>query len=162
MVRGKHWTAGLTLVGLLGPAGAAEGVFELGGVEVRSCAEADGSPANVRLERQELERFNRNTLADTPRNRLFAWLGWQPSERWEYQVSMDAENGRQVAYGSGNAATYTCMPGFALANLKAVHHPLQGMDLELGVSNLFDADYALADGYPMPGRMWFANLRQRF
>lgn len=112
-----------------------------------------------------LDRKNRTSstpLTDTPRNRLFAWLGWQASDRWEYQLSVDAENGRQVAYGSGNAATYKRMPGFALANLKAVHHPLQGMDLELGVSNLFDADYALADGYPMPGRMWFANLRQRF
>jgi iron complex outermembrane receptor protein len=34
--------------------------------------------------------------------------------------------------------------------------------VEGGASNILDANYALADGYPMPGRMWFANARYTF
>lgn len=112
-----------------------------------------------------LDRENRTSttpLTDTPRNRLFAYASWKPSDRWEYQASVDAENGRMVAYGSGNAATYVKMGGFALANVKAVYKPLPAWALEVGATNLFDANYALADGYPMPGRMWFANGSYKF
>lgn len=112
-----------------------------------------------------LDRANRTSttpLTDTPRNRLFAYASWKPSGRWEYQASVDAENGRMVAYGSGNAATYVKMGGFALANVKAVYKPLPAWALEVGATNLFDANYALADGYPMPGRMWFTNGSYKF
>jgi iron complex outermembrane recepter protein len=34
--------------------------------------------------------------------------------------------------------------------------------LEAGASNVFDANYQLADGYPMPGRMLFANAYYTF
>lgn len=101
-------------------------------------------------------------LTDTPRNKLFAYATWKPVARWEVQASADAENGRRVAYGSGNAATYTRLSGYALANLKAVFRPVPAVALEAGASNLFDANYALADGYPMPGRLWFANARYTF
>ncbi|MBN9697468.1 MAG: TonB-dependent receptor [Zoogloea sp.] len=112
-----------------------------------------------------LDRENRSSdkpLTDTPRNRVFAYASWKPSERWEYLGSVEAENGRRVAYGSGNAASYVTLSGYALANLKVVFKPVPAVALEAGASNLLDANYALADGYPMPGRMWFANARYRF
>lgn len=112
-----------------------------------------------------LDRENRSSdtpLTDTPRNHLFAYANWKPADRWEYQLSMDAENGRMVAYGSGAGATYVKLSGFAVANLKAVYKPVPAVALEVVASNLFDANYAYADGYPMPGRMWFANAYYRF
>jgi iron complex outermembrane receptor protein len=62
-----------------------------------------------------------------------------------------------VAYGSGNAASYTTLPGFALANVKLGYQAMRNVRLEAGVNNLFDANYQLSDGYPMPGRVWFVN-----
>jgi len=112
-----------------------------------------------------LDRENRSSatpLTDTPRNKLFAYAAWKPSGRWEYQASVDAESGRMVAYGSGSLATYTKLSGFALANLKAVFKPVPSVALEAGASNVFDANYQLADGYPMPGRMLFANAYYTF
>ena len=107
-----------------------------------------------------LDRDNRSgdtPLTDTPRHKLFAYLNWKPSERWDAQLSVDAEHGRVVAYGSGNAASYTTLPGFALANVKLGYQAMRNVRLEAGVNNLFDANYQLSDGYPMPGRVWFVN-----
>ena len=43
-----------------------------------------------------------------------------------------------------------------------MYKPVPAVALEVVASNLFDASYAYADGYPMPGRMWFANAYYRF
>ena len=47
-------------------------------------------------------------------------------------------------------------------NLKAAYHPLKALTLEAGVTNLTDQNYSLADGFPNPGRMWFANANYQF
>lgn len=107
-----------------------------------------------------LDRDNRSgstPLTDTPRHKLFAYARWQPTEHWQLQLSADAERGRVVAYGSGNLASYQTLPGFALAHTKLRYQPTRQLTLEAGVNNLFDANYQLADGYPMPGRTWFVN-----
>lgn len=68
-----------------------------------------------------------------------------------------------IEYGSGRWASDTVrLEGFAIANLKVAYRPMQALTLEAGVSNLTDHNYYLADGYPNPGRMWFANANYRF
>jgi iron complex outermembrane receptor protein len=37
------------------------------------------------------------------------------------------------------------------------YQAMRNVRLEAGVNNLFDANYQLSDGYPMPGRVWFVN-----
>lgn len=54
------------------------------------------------------------------------------------------------------------LDGFTTLNLKAAYRPAKGMALEAGVTNLTDEDFALADGFPSPGRMWFTNASLRF
>ena len=97
-------------------------------------------------------------LTDTPRNRLFAHLGWKPGGAWEVQATADAESGRVVAYGSG----YRTLASFATLGAKGVWTPRADISVELGVANLFDKNYELSDGYPMPGRTWFANAKYSF
>jgi len=113
-----------------------------------------------------LERENRTNaaipLTDTPRNKLFAYVAWKPSDTWEYQATLDAESGRKVAYGSGNSATYVTMGSFTLLGAKGSYKPRKDTTIEVGISNLTDENYALSDGYPMPGRMYFANARYQF
>ena len=36
------------------------------------------------------------------------------------------------------------------------------MSWEAGVENIGSRHYELNDGYPMPGRTWFTNLRYAF
>ena len=54
------------------------------------------------------------------------------------------------------------LSGFTTLNLKAAYMLRKDISLEAGVSNLADRNYALADGFPSPGRSWFANAEYRF
>ena len=113
------------------------------------------------LQRQNLTN-NGVPLTDTPRNRIFSYASWAFAEARTVQTTVERENGRWVAIGSGNSAGYTPLPGPTLVGVKTTWQPSKSVSVDLGVSNLTDDDYELADGYPMPGRMWFANLTYRF
>jgi iron complex outermembrane receptor protein len=97
-------------------------------------------------------------LTDTPRHKLFAHLGWKPVETWEFEGTVDSEDGRTVTYGNG----YTHLGGFTLLGAKALWKPRKDLSLEIGVANLMDQNYELQDGYPMPGRTYFANMKYSF
>jgi iron complex outermembrane receptor protein len=109
-----------------------------------------------------LERRNLSNpaipLTDTPRHKLFAHLGWTPSDTWELQGTLESEQVRQVSYGNA----YTTLGGFVLLGAKGIWKPRRNTAIELGVANLTDENYALADGYPLPGRTWFANAKYSF
>jgi iron complex outermembrane receptor protein len=109
-----------------------------------------------------LDRENRSNpaipLTDTPRDRLFAHVGWKPAEAWEVQGTAEAESGRKVGFGNG----YRTLPGVVIVGAKGVWTPRHDVTVEAGVANLFDRNYELADGYPMPGRTWFANAKYAF
>ncbi|MBZ0223017.1 MAG: TonB-dependent receptor [Dokdonella sp.] len=52
--------------------------------------------------------------------------------------------------------------GFAVLGAKLLWLPRADTEVELGVRNLGDKWYELSEGYPMPGRSWFANLNYRY
>ena len=54
------------------------------------------------------------------------------------------------------------LQGYTVFGLKDVWSPRDNIDIELDGRNLLDRWYELSDGYPMPGRSWFANLVFRF
>lgn len=51
---------------------------------------------------------------------------------------------------------------FSVFNLKFAHRPMAQLGLEAGVTNITDKNYELSDGFPNPGRMFFANARYQF
>ncbi|MBS0465432.1 MAG: TonB-dependent receptor [Proteobacteria bacterium] len=114
-----------------------------------------------------LDRANLNNpaipLTDTPRQRVFADVEWSFSPRWRAVADVQAENGRIVAsIAPGNVNGYLRLHGYAVVGAKLVWSPLPTLDIELGGRNLTDRWYELADGYPMPGRNWFANATWRY
>lgn len=112
------------------------------------------------LRRTNLE--NRNVaLLDSPRQRLFMALGWQVLPQVRLQATLEAEQGRKVSYADA-ARPVRALPGYGITGLKASWAPRERFDFDLGVRNLGDKWYELADGYPMPGRMWFANANWRY
>ncbi len=64
--------------------------------------------------------------------------------------------------GSRWASNTVRLDGYTTLNVKAVYRPLPAITTEAGVTNLTDRNYSLADGFPNPGRMWFANAMYRF
>jgi iron complex outermembrane receptor protein len=51
---------------------------------------------------------------------------------------------------------------FATADLGGVIPIVSGLNLQLGVRNLFDRNYWYQEGFPEPGRNWYVNMRYRF
>ena len=102
-------------------------------------------------------------LTNSPRQRVFAHAQWTFSPHWKALATAEAEQGRIVAYvGPGNQGGYLRLDGHATFGAKLVWSPLDGLDIEAGGRNLGDKWYELAEGYPMPGRTWFANVSYRF
>ncbi|CAG9933627.1 TonB-dependent receptor [Candidatus Nitrotoga arctica] len=54
------------------------------------------------------------------------------------------------------------LAGFTTMNLKGVYRPTKSLFAEVGVNNLADKNYSLANGFPNPGRMWFAKASYQF
>ncbi len=109
-----------------------------------------------------LNRRNQNdsdvVLTGTPRHRIVSALKWQPSEKWLLRAEWEAEQGRKVSRGRETIAS----GGYGIANFRARYQANQATEIDFGVNNIGDNWYQLADGYPMPGRVWYANLRYRF
>lgn len=57
---------------------------------------------------------------------------------------------------------FTDIGAYALVNFQAEYSFSDNADLAVGVTNLTDENFALADGFPEPGRQFFANARVRF
>jgi iron complex outermembrane receptor protein len=60
------------------------------------------------------------------------------------------------------ASNTVALSGFTTLNLKAVYRVTRDISTEVGVNNLTDRNYSLADGYPNPGRNYFANASLKF
>lgn len=115
--------------------------------------------------------LNRDNLSDssvkltnTPTHKLFAHASWLPIERLELQATLDAEKGRTIGYrqAKGSPDTYPTLAGFAVAGFKSTYTVQEGLTIEAGVRNLNNKDYGYSDGYPMPGRTWFAGANYSF
>ena len=71
-----------------------------------------------------------------------------------------------IAYAEHDSSRWASntveLAGFTTLNLKVVYRPAKNISTEAGVTNLADKNYSLADGFPNPGRMWFANASYQF
>lgn len=102
-------------------------------------------------------------LTDSPRQRVFAQAGWAFLSQWRVVADAEAERGRIVtSIAPGNRNGYVTLHGYAVFGAKLVWSPWRTLDIEAGGRNLGDRWYEFADGYPMPGRTWFANAVYRF
>jgi iron complex outermembrane receptor protein len=57
---------------------------------------------------------------------------------------------------------YVRTGSYVQLNFQAEYEVSDNVTVGAGGTNLLDEDYALAQGFPEPGRMFFANMRARF
>jgi iron complex outermembrane receptor protein len=92
----------------------------------------------------------------------FAYLTWDATEVLSVQPSLEFA-GNRWADRNGNAGLgYQRIGDHALANLQVTWRPLDGVEAVLGARNLLDKNFALAPGFPEPGRSLFTKVRVRF
>ncbi|MBK1642807.1 TonB-dependent receptor [Chromatium okenii] len=106
-----------------------------------------------------LDRDNRSApntrLTGVPDRKLTAHARFRPADRWEALLFIEHEGRRW------DSQTVE-LDNYVTANFKLAYQPMKAVVLEARVNNLADANYALADGFPNPGRMWFLNARYEF
>jgi iron complex outermembrane receptor protein len=96
-----------------------------------------------------------NKLTDVPSEKFTAYALIRPFGQLEIIPFIESESSRWAS-NTVKTGDHTTI------NLKAAYRPIKDLTLEAGVTNLTDENYALADGFPNPGRMWFANANYRF
>lgn len=136
------------------------------GVEL-SLQQALGERAQAGIAYTLLDRDNLDDpskrLTNSPRQRLFGHVQWAFAPQWTLQANVETEQGRIVTYsGPGNRGGFLQLGGYAIFGAKLAWMPRADTEIELGVRNLGDKWYELSEGYPMPGRSWFANLYYRY
>jgi iron complex outermembrane receptor protein len=94
-------------------------------------------------------------LTDVPRQKLNLYALIRPFGQLEIVPFIESESARWAS-NTVRVGDHTTL------NLKAAYKPMKGLTLEAGVTNLTDQNYALADGFPNPGRMWFTNANYQF
>lgn len=94
-------------------------------------------------------------LTDVPSEKLTVYALIRPVGQLEIIPFVESESSRWAS-NTVKTGDHTTI------NLKAAYRPIKDLALEAGVTNLTDENYALADGFPNPGRMWFANANYRF
>lgn len=94
-------------------------------------------------------------LTDVPREKVSLYALIRPFGQLEIVPFIESESARWAS-NTVRVGAHTTL------NLKAAYKPMKGLTLEAGVTNLTDQNYALADGFPNPGRMAFGNLNYQF
>ena len=99
-------------------------------------------------------------LTDTPKHRIYAHMNYRFTSFLVWQNGVEAEQGRQASYRS--AAKFKEMDSFALLNTELSWQVQENLSLAGGVNNITNKNYELSDGFPMPGRVFFANAQLQF
>ena len=104
-------------------------------------------------------------LTDVPNHKGFAWLSWRPLAGLEFVPSLEFASSRMTvtpASANGLAPVYYRTGGYVTAGLRLDYAITEQLTLGLGGRNLLDRAYTLTDGFPEPGRSFFASVRARY
>lgn len=98
----------------------------------------------------------------TPRHEAFLYLAWDVTPSFTITPSLNLASDRNSIVSSVTTRTYIETGSYALANIQAEYQINANASAAIGVTNLFDEDYALVEGFPEAGRQFFANARVKF
>lgn len=92
---------------------------------------------------------------DVPRHKFFGYVQYRLRERLSVQANTECDSKRySTTYG-------TTTSSFMLLNASATVLIWKWFSIEAGINNITDRNYSLTEGYPEPGRNYFANLIYR-
>lgn len=102
-------------------------------------------------------RTDATRITDIPKHKFAAYAKYAPLSGLNLIADIEYNSQRYSSTDGIEVAR-----AFAVTNFKAAYEFLKGLTIEGGVWNIFDRDYALAEGYPEAGRSFFSNLVYKF
>lgn len=100
-------------------------------------------------------------LTDVPTHKGFIYASWSPIPALNIVPSVDIASDRTTVTTTSPPVYYRT-GSYAQANLRIDYTLLNGVEIGVGARNLFDDNYTLTDGFPEPGRSFFASVRARY
>lgn len=108
-------------------------------------------------------RSNADKITDVPEHKFFIYTKYKPIDKLSLLADLEIDSRRYSSTTSGlPGGNPRIARGFTLVNAKAMYEIIKGLQIEAGIRNIFDKNYELNEGYPMPGRTYFSNLTYRF
>jgi len=96
----------------------------------------------------------------TPEQLAYLYAHWRPVEKLTITPSIELSDSRYSSNRFEDA--FYSVPGFSLFNLNVEYQFTPQASVSVGVRNIFDKNYELADGYPEPGRTFHVGTRLTF
>lgn len=106
----------------------------------------------------------------TPRHEAFIYLSWSVTDALTLTPSLELASDRSSLITSSDSTllnnpalpNYARAGSYALVNFQAEYEFTDNASLAIGATNILDQNFALAEGFPEPGRQFFANMRASF
>lgn len=97
---------------------------------------------------------------DVPTHKAFVYADWAPVDDLHIVPSMDIASDRWTVNLAGTS--YFRTGAYTNAAIRADYTIHDGIDVSVGIRNLFDDNYQLVAGYPEAGRSYFTSIRARY
>ncbi|HEX7873442.1 MAG TPA: TonB-dependent receptor [Sphingobium sp.] len=104
-------------------------------------------------------------LTDVPAHKGFAYVAWRPFEKLEILPSIEVSSSRTTVTAVSATTTtpvYYQTGAYANGAIRIDYEVLPQVTLGIGAKNLFDQNVVLTDGFPEPGRSFFASFRAKY
>lgn len=99
----------------------------------------------------------------TPEHEGFVYLAWDVLPNLTVTPSLELASDRwSLASEGADADQYIKVGSYALVNLNVEYRVNEIFSASIGGRNLTDQNYMLVEGFPEPGRQFFANVRARY
>ncbi len=96
-------------------------------------------------------------ITNVPHHKFFFYARYSPIEKLTLLADLEYDSKRYTSTDGKRVAD-----GYTIVNAKAVYEIIKGLELEAGVNNIFDENYAIDEGFPEPGINAFTNLTYHF
>ncbi|MDH4981133.1 TonB-dependent receptor [Hyphomicrobium sp. D-2] len=99
----------------------------------------------------------------TPEHEGFVYLAWDAMSNLTITPSLELASDRwSLASQGADANQFIQIGSYALVNLNVEYRVNEIFSASVGGRNLTDQNYMLVEGFPEPGRQFFANVRARY